>query len=170
MFRKFSVGGDFILTMYVQDIWGKNMRIDPLMDFFNNLFESMILVIVALVSLGPTWTNRRSGDEGIEKRLDHFIYMEVLLKYLYRLILWIMKYHLSYHYLVILQLDMRQEHINFPFKFNLNWNQDEEFVDLFKREWNRLFIITGRYLVDYLVHNFISVKKSVKNWEKEKKS
>ena len=61
------LGGDLNLTLHSSEIWDSKATLDPLSDHFISLFETAGLVDVAPLVTGPTWRNRRVGDEGISK-------------------------------------------------------------------------------------------------------
>ena len=67
------LGGDLNLTLHSSEIWGTKASMDPLSSLFLSLFESVGLVDVTPLVAGPTWRNGRVGNEGISKRLDHFL-------------------------------------------------------------------------------------------------
>ena len=55
------------------EIWGQNAKIDSMVDLFINLLGIFDLIDIIPPVLEPTWTNGRSGKEGILKRLDKFV-------------------------------------------------------------------------------------------------
>ena len=67
------LGGDLNLTLYSSEIWGKKASPDPLTQHFLSLFYSVGLVDLVPQYVGPTWRNGRVGEEGVSKRLDHFL-------------------------------------------------------------------------------------------------
>ena len=64
------LAGDLNLTLNASEIWGSKALSDPLGSFFSKLFSDHYLVDVAPPCTGPTWRNRRIGEDGISKRLD----------------------------------------------------------------------------------------------------
>ena len=52
--------------------------LDPMVDYFQELFKRNNLVDIIPTKLSPTWKNKRVGNEGVGKRLDHFLYGRVL--------------------------------------------------------------------------------------------
>ena len=76
--------GDLNLTLNASEIWGTKAHLDPLGPFFSKLFSDHLLVDVAPSCAGPTWRNGRIGEEGISKRLNHFLLSDHLVKLLTR--------------------------------------------------------------------------------------
>jgi hypothetical protein len=66
------LGGDLNFTIGASEVWGPNASVDPLGGFFSHLFMERGLIDLAPAQLKPTWRNKRSGDDRIAKRLDHF--------------------------------------------------------------------------------------------------
>lgn len=60
------------------ECWGLKATLDPLANFFIDVFERRGLLYVEVVKLNPPWQNRRSGEERITKRLDNFLVVEHL--------------------------------------------------------------------------------------------
>jgi len=71
--------GDLNFTMNKDEIWGWMRREDKLSNYLLEKFEACNLVNVEPMVLRPTWFNNWSMDEGIHKRLDHFLVKEYLL-------------------------------------------------------------------------------------------
>ena len=61
------LGGDLNLTLLVREVWGAHICLNTLASFFNNFFGYEGLVDVALAPLLLTWSNGRSGDDGVAK-------------------------------------------------------------------------------------------------------
>ena len=78
-FQNLILGGDLNLTMSSSKVWGKNNRADSLGPYFRHMFEQKGLVDVAPIKIIPTWRNKRSGDQGVSKRLDRFLVLEHLI-------------------------------------------------------------------------------------------
>ena len=76
------LAGDLNLTLHPSEIWGCKASLDHLSEHFLALFDAAGLVDVAPPSIGPTWRNGRSGEEGICKRLDRFLISKDLLPFL----------------------------------------------------------------------------------------
>ena len=73
------LGGDLNLTMNAVETWGRRAVLDPLVSHFKCLFDSVGLLDISPNIIGPTWRNGRIGDDGIIKRLDHFLLSSALI-------------------------------------------------------------------------------------------
>jgi hypothetical protein len=73
------IGGDLNITMNSRDAWGDDARLDPLSNYFLNMFTFVGLFDVSPCPIIPTWWNGRLGTTGISKRLDRFLINEGLL-------------------------------------------------------------------------------------------
>jgi hypothetical protein len=47
--------------------------VDRLVGFFHNLFNQAGVVDIEPIKLKPTWSNNRSGEDCVSKRLDRFL-------------------------------------------------------------------------------------------------
>jgi len=112
------LGGDLNLTISSREVWGVNARLDPLADFFNDLFDAAGLVDVSPRQMRPTWRNGRVGDAGISKRLDIFFINHHFLEGKFRSRSWIINSLISDHNPVCLQLESSNFLSRYPFKFN----------------------------------------------------
>ena len=74
-------------------------------DFCINLIGIFDLIDISPQDLEPTWTNNRSGLEGIQKRLDIFVVKSSPLQCFHRYKTWVGKNKLSDHWSIFLQID-----------------------------------------------------------------
>ena len=74
------IGGDLNFTLGVHEFWGPKERMDPLAYFFTNFIHNLKLIDLDPQKLKPTWTNKRVGENRVEKRLDRFLLEETLLE------------------------------------------------------------------------------------------
>ena len=74
---------------------------DPLGPFFSKLFSDHHLVDVAPSCDGPTWRDGRIGEDGISKRLDHFLLSDQLVSSLPRYRVWAHRCGISDHFPVV---------------------------------------------------------------------
>ena len=82
------LAGDLNLTLNASEIWGTKAQLDPSGRFFSEPFSDHQLVDVAPSCAGPTWRNGRIGEEGIFKRLDHYLISDHLINSLSRYRVW----------------------------------------------------------------------------------
>ena len=57
------IGGDLNFTIVTHEIWVPNVRVDPLVDFFQNLLQSLKLVDLDPQNPKSSWTNKRIGKD-----------------------------------------------------------------------------------------------------------
>lgn len=91
---------------------------DPLLNFFNELFTTSNLTNISLAVMGLTWLNKRCGDEGIAKSLDRFLCSVDFLSSFQNYRSWVVKHFISDQCHVLFQLEMNSEARCYPFKFN----------------------------------------------------
>ena len=75
---------DFNFTISSSDIWGHNPKMDPLLDYLQQLFTSCGLSGVFLNKLSQTWRNGRVGKAWIRKRMDRFFIVDGLEYFIFR--------------------------------------------------------------------------------------
>lgn len=73
------LGGDLNLSIGYLESWGDHAQIDPLSDLFENVLEDHSLIDIPSVKLQPTWRNKRTGEDSLARRLDHFLIKKKLL-------------------------------------------------------------------------------------------
>lgn len=67
--------------MGTQEVWGSRDRIGPVVNIFEQkLREGCLIIDLALAKLKPTWTNKRTRESKIAKRIDTFIIVENLIE------------------------------------------------------------------------------------------
>ena len=71
------IGGDLKFTLGAHEIWGPTMMVDPSAKFFSNLLQNIKTVDLDPQNINPTSTNRRHGEDRIEKGLDRFLWLKV---------------------------------------------------------------------------------------------
>ena len=77
--------------------------------------------------LNPTWSNKRTGEDRVAKRLDQFLIQEPLMDDAYHFFQWVNEGGESFHHLIVMKFGHK---LSTHFKFNLNWFEDEYFVSL----------------------------------------
>ena len=89
--------GDLNFTTSPAEIWGLKENLDLLADFFITLLKKYELIGIIPQVLEPTWTNGRSGKEGIKKRLDKFVVKTYLVQSFQWYKTWVGKNKISDH-------------------------------------------------------------------------
>lgn len=85
--------------------------------------------------ISPTWSNGRVGVYGVSKRLDRFLVSQYFVVKTLQMRSWVQEYLISNHHSILLQVEKYVLHISYPFKFNSTWLEEEEFINLVKRNW-----------------------------------
>ena len=158
------VGGDLNLTMGASETWGKWAALDPLTSHFKLLFYSVGLVDIAPPSAGPTWRNGMIGDEGISKRLDHFLIASSLIPSLLVHRVWTHHSDISDHYPVYFEWNKSVGNCNYPFKFNRAWLKDPDFISWVSDKWPELSPSSPGSDLDLHALKLRTLKKDVKDW------
>ena len=79
--EKVILGGNLNFTLGTQEVWGSRDRIGPVVNIFEQkLREGCLIIDLALAKLKRTWTNKRTRESKIAKRIDTFIIMENLIE------------------------------------------------------------------------------------------
>ena len=117
--------GNLNLTSHSFENWGTTPPIDPLFDYFLDLFKKHRLLDTVPAKISPTWKNSKKEGEGVSKRLDYFFIKESLLEYCSRYKSWVLHTDLSDHFPFSLQFDAKPLDLNCPFKFNHSWLKNE---------------------------------------------
>jgi hypothetical protein len=144
---------DLNFTLTKKEIWGTSPRLDPLADYFKNLLQTSSLVDIQPPKMSPTWRNGRVGEEGIEKRLDHFLLSNLLLNHSHRVRTWVINSTISDHNSIVLQLDSFAQRSTPPFKFNSIWINEKDFSLLVKHTWNSISHRTDASFIHYCAQN-----------------
>eukprot|EP01018_Ginkgo_biloba_P034237 Gb_24170 [translate_table: standard] len=109
----FASGGDLNFSLERSEIWVSVAQVDPLSNFFIKSLEEVGLYDIEPVKLRPTWSNKRVGEERMTKRIDRFLMSESILDE---------------------QFCIKQKPPS-PFKFNSNWLEQADFVNLIFEQW-----------------------------------
>ena len=150
------------------EIWGNKVVIDPLGPHFKQLFASVDLVDIAPLSVGPTWRNGRVGEDGICKRLDHFLFSSYLVPELNKHRVWAHPSDISNHFPIYLEWNTREGPHNYLFKFNRSWLSDSDFTQMVKRIWPVLVPSVVDDDMDLLSHKLRLLKREFKSWIKKR--
>jgi endonuclease/exonuclease/phosphatase family metal-dependent hydrolase len=129
------LAGDLNFTTCLGEIWGDTATQDPLVDYFNSLFQSHDLVDLHLEFLAPTWCNGKYGSTYISKWLDHFFIAESLIYVDDKIRSWVDSPFLSDHAPILLQIGTSIVHPSLPFKLNSYWLVKEVFINIVKTVW-----------------------------------
>lgn len=161
------LGGDLNFSTGAAESWGQKSQINSLSIFFAHKLEGAGLIDVNPIRLGPTWRNKRMGEDYIAKRLDHFLISSSLVEEPLLFRQWTGTRGESYHFLIFLELAGATKKLAIPFKFNSTWLKEESFQKLVQEVWVPLVPIERATL--QFVRNLKELKIATKAWEKQRK-
>jgi hypothetical protein len=109
-------------------------------------------------------------DKGyIAKRLDCFLISEKLVSSGIKYRSWVCNDKISDHMHVILHMELGSDIVIYPFKFNVVWLEDQDFVSLVRANWVILLGTEVLNPMDSLVKKIKRLKIQVTVWERKKK-
>eukprot|EP00253_Pinus_taeda_P029007 PITA_29007 len=73
------LGGDLNFSLGYYESWGHSAQVDSLSDTISTLLEEHQWVDMPPVRIQHTWTNNKSGDHSLARRLDKFLIKEAFL-------------------------------------------------------------------------------------------
>jgi len=80
----------------------------------------------------------------VARRLDRFLVVEDLLIDIGLYRSWVEFPYISNHASILLQMELPLAYKLYPFKFNVQWILEKEFVDIVKKVWNDpIFLFEG---------------------------
>ena len=115
------------LTLHSFENWGTTPPIDPLFDYFLDLFKKHRLVDIFPTKLSHTWKRKKKGGEGVGKRLDRFFMKDSLLDHYLKYRSCVIHTHLSDCFPIALQFEEEPLDLNIPFKFDHSWLKNQDF-------------------------------------------
>jgi hypothetical protein len=129
----------------------------------------MKLVDLKPTKLVPTWRNGRVGLSVVARRLDRCLVSEGSLSTLGLSRTWVEYPFISDHAPILLQLEKSPLYRVFPFKFNSQWLQNTEFINLVHTLWkDPRFLVEGNQQ-HRIVWKLKELKLQTKGWIKEVK-
>eukprot|EP00253_Pinus_taeda_P023046 PITA_23046 len=129
------LGGDLNFTLGYCESWGHSAQVDPFSDTISNLLEEHHWVDIPTTRLQHTWSNNRSGNQSLARRLDRFLLKESLYNRLPRIRQWIGSGGISDHRPIYLETVDTYNKIKSPFKFNSTWLKDPSYIQLVTEYW-----------------------------------
>eukprot|EP00253_Pinus_taeda_P006727 PITA_06727 len=160
------IAGDFNLTLHSNECWGPCRHHRPLAESFKKELLFHNLVDIAPCATSPTWSNGRTGDAFIAKRLDRIMAHVSVIDSLGMPRLVITNIMVSDHRPISLSWSDRGGWRGFPFKFNRSHLLDPAFTSLVTSTWAR--VSADLHSLPFCL-KLRAIKKSVKIWEAEKK-
>eukprot|EP00253_Pinus_taeda_P008242 PITA_08242 len=119
--------------------------------------------------LQHTWTNNRSGNQSLARRLDRFLLKETLYNDLPRTRQWVGSGGISDHRPIFLETADSYDRIKSPFKFNSTWLKDPSYILLVTEYWQNNPIREQEELSAGFVRKLAELKCLSKHWAHQKR-
>lgn len=161
--------GDFNSTLNVDEIWGSSACMDPLARYLNDIFLSQGLVDIRPLPLAPTWTNRRSADNFMGKRLDRVLVNDSIMDFLGGPRSSTLASNISDHMPITFTWSIVGMVPGQPFKFNRIWLEDPEYTSIVDGIWRADCDFPTSRVWDFFQHRLQKIKAMSKTWERKKK-
>eukprot|EP00253_Pinus_taeda_P016780 PITA_16780 len=110
------LGGDLNFSLGFSESWGHLAQVDSLTDSMTSLLEDHKWIDTPSARLQYTWSNNRSGEQSLARRLDRFLIKEPLYNNLPRIRLWVGSGGISDHRPIFLEAENSSHKIKSPFK------------------------------------------------------
>eukprot|EP00253_Pinus_taeda_P004777 PITA_04777 len=124
------LGGDLNFALGFSESWGHSAQVDGLSDTISALLEQHQWVDIPSARIQYTWSNNRSGDHSLARRLERFLIKEAFLTSLSRIRQWVGTGGISDHRPILLELADTSQKIKSPFNFNASWLKDPSYIQL----------------------------------------
>lgn len=122
------LGGDLNLTTSIREVWGENLKSDPLDVYFFPFFDSLNLMDKCPSKLSPMWRNMCNVESPISKRLEKFFLFKSFFSNGFLIKSWVKSGGLSNHCLIVICLEMQENLMSPQFKFNASWLKELDFI------------------------------------------
>jgi hypothetical protein len=163
------LGGDLNFSLGLSEVWGLHARVDPLAGYFGQKLVDCKLIDLEPTLLKPTWRNNRVGEDGVAKRMDHFLIADSFLEKQLTMKQWIGSGGISDHYPIFFEFRQGPKNPASPFKFNKTWLEDESFINLVKENWIPFHLDSHQSTTFHFVENLKRIKEKVKPWDFQKR-
>jgi len=163
------LGGDLNFTMGFCESWGHSAQVDSFSDTISNLLEEHQWIDIPSARLQYTWTNNRSGEQGLARRLDRFLIKESLYNSLPRIRQWVGSGGISNHRPIYLETVDNNNKIKSPFKFNSSWLKDPSYIQLVTDFWQNNRIMENENLTEGFIRKLTELKRVSKHWAHQKR-
>lgn len=124
------LAGDLNFSLGIFESWGHNAHADTLFNYFRHLLSIHQLVDPLITSHSPTWCNRRTRDDWVDRRLDRFLIKEGLLQNFGYYRQWIGSGGISDHSPTYLEITGEFKKSASPYKFCSVWLQDPDYLNM----------------------------------------
>ena len=135
------------------------------MELTGDLITNLKLVDISTVNGKFTWNNRRGVANKVASRLDKFLALEDLVSVDVFYEASILPTFGSDHWLIRMEIDMKECKKNWPFRFESFWLRDPTFVEKTKGWWETNHI-QGRNRMHSFQLMLKNLKQEIKKWNK----
>jgi len=163
------LGGDLNFSLGFSESWGHLAQVDSLTDTMSSLLEEHKWVDIPSARLQYTWSNNRSGEQILARRLDRFLIKESLFNNLPRIRQWVGSGGISDHRPIFLEAEDTSHKIKSPFKFNASWLLDPSYIQLVHNYWRTNLIREDEEISVGFVRKLTELKQITKNWAHQKR-
>ena len=127
--------GDLNATLTLSEVWGTRGHLDPFFERISPIFVDHHLVDIRPAPLSSSWTNCRTGESCVAKRLDRCLVHEGILEILRDIRSSTINSTISDHFPIYLFWRASSTGRGMPFKFNRIWMEDPTFSELVREVW-----------------------------------
>jgi len=163
------LGGDLNFTTGFSETWGHAARIDPFSNTISTLLDEHSWIDIPMQKLLPTWSNNRSGDQSLARRLDIFMLREPLHNRIARIRKWVGSGGISDHRPIFLEFSDIQNRIKSPFKFNSSWLKDPSYIQMVTDYWQSHPITEEENFSEGFIRKLSLLKRISKIWAHDKR-
>lgn len=164
------LGGDLNFSIGHEESWGHHWQLDPLSDQLISMLDQHGLIDVPMNKKMPTWHNKRIGEVDLWRRLDWFLIHEDLLMTLTIFKQWVGSGGISHHSPIYLELVGATTKPQAPYKFNLTWLKDPDYLKMGTDYWESHPLPTERWKAVGFCNNLHHLKQLSIDWAKQNKS
>lgn len=139
------------------------------MAFFELLMDSHVLLNIYSTKIVPTWRNKRTGEDALARRLDHFLIKATLFARFDRIHQLMGSGGLSNHSPIFMGVMESNHKPNSPFKFNATWLTEANFHKLVHETWTHYGLNNHSSPNEVIACNLDHLKLKTMSWAREKK-
>eukprot|EP00253_Pinus_taeda_P030342 PITA_30342 len=139
--------------------------------FWRSLLDSELLQWVDIPSarIHYTWSNNRSGDQSLARRLDRFLIKEAFLVSHPRIRQRVGTGGISDHRPIFLEVEDTNLRIKSPFKFNASCLKDPSYIQLVSNYWQTNPIMDREDHTDGSIRKLTELKRISRIWAHQKR-
>lgn len=162
------LGGDLNFSLGYCESWDHSAQVDNLSDTISTLLKEHQWVDIPSARVQYTWSNNRSGDHILARRLDRFLIKEAFLNSHPRTRQWVGTRGMSDHRPIFLELSNTYQKIKIPFKFNASWLKDPSYIQMVSNYWQSNPIMDLEDHTVGFLRKLTELKRISRNWAHQK--